>query len=50
MSYQSEIAHIRDKKKKTKDKVINFNKKATSCENFMIKQGELKVQTFWCKK
>ena len=47
-SYQNEV--IKKEKRKTKEKVLNFNKKASKCKSFFIKQGELKIQTYWCKK
>lgn len=31
-------------------KIVDFNKNASKCENFCWKEGELHSKIYWCKK
>lgn len=38
------------KESRTKAKVVKFNEKAPHCENFTLKDGEVRSKIYWCKK
>ena len=50
INFSSEELKKSKERKRTKQKVSDFNKKALNCENFCLKNGEMRLKTYWCKE
>ena len=36
-------------RKKMRQKIVKFNENAPKCENFIMKEGEIRLKIYWCK-
>ena len=48
---ESKIRNPKEKKElELRAKVEKFNKEAPKCENFYLKEGDLKSKIYWCRE